>query len=393
MQATSAADSPHESAKSTTDKNVDKVPIFELPEIGATEEIFGNDDQVVNEFNDLLSGDFDVGEIENAMNVTESINKFGRAKNLDARDETYRFTIDIRIDDIMAAHSYEPNMVETSDDDQQVDNPLESDNPSCSQWNTEQNVQRHCGICSFKKSRNWKQLVKHYVRKHPGEQIVTSRLANRFKLKDILENPVESINCNMLIKSLCYMCDEYYKLDASKWLQHFIAHTGEYEYKCNKCHSQLFTDLHKCCLSSGNERINGPYEFKENKLYAYVCSQCHYIQLDKQNLLKHLENHHQQLINMETEEKINEILLINWNKSEETNHVIPKKEKRSIESITNLISEPEVYPIESSSDDDYDDDEVPLAKLTKPVFKNRFKPPTIESKLDTTVDTIDLTSD
>lgn len=43
-----------------------------------------------------------------------------------------------------------------------------------------------------------------------------------------------------------------------------------------------------------NDRIN-THAFVENVLYAYVCIQCKYIQLTKENLRKHLDRDHQQI--------------------------------------------------------------------------------------------------
>lgn len=87
----------------------------------------------------------------------------------------------------------------------------------------------------------------------------------------------------------------------------FKSQTGEYEYKCKVCHQEISQDLHKKCNSVNNDRIN-THVFTDNVLYGYVCIQCKYIQLSKENVKVHLDREHQQ-INI-NDENIVEIKLL-----------------------------------------------------------------------------------
>lgn len=83
---------------------------------------------------------------------------------------------------------------------------------------------------------------------------------------------------------------------------------GEFEFRCNICQKEMMQDLHKECNSKENERINGPYDFIDNVLYGYVCGLCSYVQLSKKNVVTHLENEHQQLV--DGNDNIIEIILL-----------------------------------------------------------------------------------
>lgn len=83
--------------------------------------------------------------------------------------------------------------------------------------------------------------------------------------------------------------------------------TGEYEFRCKKCYKAIAQDLHKKCSSKDNTRINGPHDFNDNALYGFVCALCNYVQLSKNNVIYHLEQHHQQIF---SEENVIEIILL-----------------------------------------------------------------------------------
>lgn len=60
------------------------------------------------------------------------------------------------------------------------------------------------------------------------------------------------------------------------------------------CQQELYQDIHKKCNSVNNDRIN-THDIVENVLYGYVCIQCKFIQLSKDNVKKHLDREHQQI--------------------------------------------------------------------------------------------------
>lgn len=123
-----------------------------------------------------------------------------------------------------------------SDDDFVDDLPCGMDELTLPNSNTDRNatdkLKSSCSLCSFNAVRGWKQLIKHYVRKHPDREISISRLSNQFNPQELMVNPLSPLITKKagesMISSLCYICNEGYNMCSSKWLMHFISHTGKY---------------------------------------------------------------------------------------------------------------------------------------------------------------------
>lgn len=136
---------------------------------------------------------------------------------------------------------------EISDDDYEDDQPCGMDELILPNSNTDRNandtMKSGCNLCSYQATKGWKQLTKHFVRMHPKQEISISRLANTFnpqELQGTTFTPLITKDCggSILIQSLCYICNEGYNMCSSKWLMHFIAHTGEHVFD-----SMFFFDL------------------------------------------------------------------------------------------------------------------------------------------------------
>lgn len=221
-------------------------------------------------------------------------------------------------------HSPQPSESDvawSSDEDEFIqDNPCDRSVTTLPNLNASGDISELevCGLCGYHSKRGWKILAKHYVRKHPDASIPTSRLPSKMNPVALVHNPIESTALfktnEITIKSLCIFCDRSYDMNASHWLQHFIAHTGEYEYECNGCSHRLMIDLHKRCKSTNNLRLM-EHELKDNKLFAYTCTKCNYTQLSKDNLLKHIDSEHQLLL---SEDLAIEIILLNWIEPEQS---------------------------------------------------------------------------
>lgn len=139
----------------------------------------------------------------------------------------------IRLNDVeQYVNGIKVNEGDISDDDYEIDVPC--DPLTLPNSNTDRNavekLKSACNLCSYEAKCGWKQLTKHYVRKHPGKEISISRLSNSFNLADIMANPFEpvisSARGETMIQYLCYICSEIYNMSSSKWFMHFISHTG-----------------------------------------------------------------------------------------------------------------------------------------------------------------------
>ena len=124
--------------------------------------------------------------------------------------------------------------LDISDDDYEDDKPCGMDELTLPNSNTDRNasdaMKSNCNLCTYQATKGWKQLTKHYVRKHPGKEISISRLASMFNPKELQSNTsiITKGFEGTMIQSLCYICNERYNMCSSKWLMHFIAHTGNF---------------------------------------------------------------------------------------------------------------------------------------------------------------------
>lgn len=136
---------------------------------------------------------------------------------------------------LAAALKLTSNDAEISDDDYEDDQPCGMDELTLPNSNTDRNandpLKSACNLCLYQATKGWKQLTKHYVRKHPGKEISISRLANVFNPQELQSTSLTPIItkgiAGIMIHSLCYICNQAYNLFSSKWLMHFIAHTGK----------------------------------------------------------------------------------------------------------------------------------------------------------------------
>lgn len=121
-----------------------------------------------------------------------------------------------------------------SDDDFEDEQPCGMNELISSNSNTHHNDKPkiECSIvsCSYKAQKGWKQLTKHYARQHPTEDMPNSYLSKNFNIQKLKDNIITSVVTEgpngMFIKSMCYICNESYRMCSEKWLMHFISHTG-----------------------------------------------------------------------------------------------------------------------------------------------------------------------
>lgn len=202
---------------------------FGVPEIGATEIFAASEDINLEEYTKDLDASSleDIGKLieSQPLSNTKSGLKIKRARILitDYLEKNPACQKTIHVDD--------------SDDDFEDDVPCGMDELTLPNSNTDRNAVDEliskCNQCPYQAKKGWKQLTKHYVRNHPGKEISVSRLAQQYNPQDLKVNPITPIITKgvggIMIRSLCYLCNEGYNMCSSKWLMHFIEHTGNQE--------------------------------------------------------------------------------------------------------------------------------------------------------------------
>lgn len=146
----------------------------------------------------------------------------------------------------------------------------------------------NCRLCTSSADN----MVRHYLDCHAESEVFCCRLnyntAIRLKRGEHLN---VSVNCESA-EFLCILCKQtvscatYYDV-----YEHLVGHTGEFYFKCTVCSFRDFTqnnqhaNIHKFEIC--------PYtEFENNKLVAFMCEKCHFVQLNKANVDKHIVCHH-----------------------------------------------------------------------------------------------------
>lgn len=204
-------------------------------DIAANAEIFestANIIQNLDEYSKVLGSLSDMSDIGN---VFETGSKDG-AKSIKKRAQRTKIIIhDFSMNGIVPTTLKPAIDEDVSEDDFEDELPCGMDELILPNSNTDRNaidkLKTNCGLCSYSAKSGWKQLTKHYVRMHPGKEISIARLSKEFNPQDLMQTSIAPIvtkgTDGTLIQSLCYICNDVYKMCGDKWLMHFIAHTGE----------------------------------------------------------------------------------------------------------------------------------------------------------------------
>eukprot|EP00102_Acyrthosiphon_pisum_P022313 XP_016659523.1 PREDICTED: uncharacterized protein LOC100573806 [Acyrthosiphon pisum] len=167
-----------------------------------------------------------------------------------------------------------------------------------------------CKFCNYKdKGLN---IVRHYKDQHCEEEVLPSRLPKNCSesliQQSLRENfgyqnsqdskPIchQSVNINYT----CVFCEIIFH-DYFKFYDHITGHTGEYRYKCKMC-EQIYSnedDLDKHILehteydkTGGISHLIFPNPICSKYTFGYLCSFCYYVQLDYNNIVKHMASQH-----------------------------------------------------------------------------------------------------
>uniref|UniRef100_A0A1B0CSA8 C2H2-type domain-containing protein n=1 Tax=Lutzomyia longipalpis TaxID=7200 RepID=A0A1B0CSA8_LUTLO len=174
---------------------------------------------------------------------------------------------------------------------------------------------KSCKICTY----SGKQIVTHYVKDHPLNEVFCSRLPRN--ISDFLRKNekgmlyAESYNMKLnyagsKIFGHCIFCREEMYEQPNRWITHFTKHTGEFEYICScnfKTWSQKVMRAHvKKCEERGSYVFNEIVLNNEQLIKAFMCGDCNYLQLLEENVRNHIITEHT------TCPKVHKVILLNF---------------------------------------------------------------------------------
>jgi len=167
-----------------------------------------------------------------------------------------------------------------------------------------------CKFCNYKDI--GLNIVRHYKVQHCGEEVLPSRLpknCTELLIHQSLNENFGFINSpdskpfcfgSANVNYTCVFCQAVF-YNNFKFYDHITGHTGEYRYKCKMC-EKIYSnedDLDKHILKHSNyDKTNGiSYLIFSNPIwgkyvFGYLCIFCHYIQLDYNNIVKHMASQH-----------------------------------------------------------------------------------------------------
>ncbi|KAL4143321.1 hypothetical protein QTP88_005667 [Uroleucon formosanum] len=167
-----------------------------------------------------------------------------------------------------------------------------------------------CKFCNY--SDRGLNIVRHYKDQHCEEEVLPSRLPKSCSESLIHQSIKENFgysnsqdskpvfDCPVNVNYTCVFCQFIFH-DYFKFYDHITSHTGEYRYKCKMC-EQIYSnedDLDKHILEHINYDKTGgishlifPNPIYGKYIFGYLCSFCYYVQLDYNNIVKHMASQH-----------------------------------------------------------------------------------------------------
>lgn len=235
------------------------------------------------------------------------------------------------------------------------------------------NEKKQCLLCPTYS----KKIVHHYKTSHPRKEVLISRLPiensrlaiEESKLMD-LENNSAPPDVNEQDNFTCRFCSFFTQGLSNhareSFYEHLTTHTGEYRFKCLTCgydtgsKNSIKSHYYTVCKKrSTAKNVNDAFSEdaipNESRICGYLCSKCHFLQLKKENVERHVAMWHKQcttevsIIKIDMSLKIkNEIAV----KKEDT-LLETKDEKFEVDSKDNVFEEKD--PLKCDAVDTKDD--------------------------------------
>lgn len=260
----------------------------------------------------------------------------------------------------MSSSGDSESLTEKEADDDSLSEPKR---PKIDIRNTDKTIttkSKRCHICD----KNFQFLSSHYANNHEGEEVYSARMSvvNSNKIRKTA--PRNATYRGGKFTAYCYYCEKDVTYERSKWIAHFVRHTGEYTRSCTKCGIKLTanTDKNDVCVHS--EKVVPMVEFEET-LHVYMCNYCNYTQYQEENMKNHIRNMHEINVNI-TEQYVKINLIPNFMGPKRTGRRLPSatttaaSESETTANSEDVVNE-EVFK-SSNQDDDVHSDAFKLMK-------------------------------
>lgn len=195
--------------------------------------------------------------------------------------------------DFSSDEEHEDELVEMDTDDNAS---LSDSSYSCRQHNTNRDMhcknplyQTQCQLCN--KSDRF--LTQHYMKHHPDHEVLLARpspsMAQRLRSKiDTIK-----VNTKKQLVAFCYFCEEVRNLARIGWAGHILSHTGEVRYACSGCNAEFASKKHHNYEACSKQPIDiYTKNASDGSLVGFMCNECNYFQINRERVIRHLENEH-----------------------------------------------------------------------------------------------------
>lgn len=138
--------------------------------------------------------------------------------------------------------------------------------------------------------------ISKHLNKIEPDSYISSKMLQIYRNKNMPKIIAIPNKCHYI--AFCLFCQQQRCLRKNRWIEHFTAHTTEYIYECNQCHSKSISidpDMVHTGQCNGKlallERIY-EFEYENNCMKAYSCRLCNLVQLSLRNIRNHIELMH-----------------------------------------------------------------------------------------------------
>lgn len=146
--------------------------------------------------------------------------------------------------------------------------------------------------CPFCQKTYKRYMVSHIKSHHEGCEVYVSRISSA--MVDKLKNsnmPVIKYTKNksqQYVKAFCLFCEQERDSIPHYWNDHLRSHTGEYANECVICTKKVCFYSH-CGVTASKKN---DFNLYANNLYGYLCKLCNFLQLEEENMRRHLRCQH-----------------------------------------------------------------------------------------------------